>query len=158
MSELIVTLVRLGFLIALWLFVLWAMNLLRRDIYGTQVLARGSVHPQSRSSRAEPVRTKARRGVPSRLQITGGPLGGTIMRLAATSVVIGRAAGSSLVLDDDYVSGRHARFFQHNGAWYVEDLGSTNGTLHNDQPVTAPMEVVIGSQIRIGATTIELLR
>lgn len=157
MSELVVTLVRLGFLIALWLFVLWAMSLLRRDIYGTQVLARGSVHPGTRPARA-PAATKPSRGVPTRLQITGGPLGGTTMRLTATSIIIGRAAGSSLVLDDDYVSGRHARFYQHEGRWFVEDLGSTNGTLLNGQPVTNHVEVTIGSQVKIGSTTIELLR
>lgn len=153
MSELVITLMRLGYLVALWLFVLWVVMYLRRDVYGTQVLARGSVHP---AAPAQTPRARAPRGSPTRLHIVGGPLGGTRMGLEHTSIIIGRAPGSSLVLDDDYVSSRHARIFPQQGRWYVEDLGSTNGTLLGGVPVNQATELRVGSAVRIGSTTIEL--
>jgi pSer/pThr/pTyr-binding forkhead associated (FHA) protein len=52
----------------------------------------------------------------------------------------------------------HARLYGKNGAWYVEDLGSTNGTLLNDRRVEAPVEVHAGDVLKIGKTVLELRR
>ena len=60
------------------------------------------------------------------------------------------------MLDDDYVSSRHARFFPQDGQWMVEDLGSTNGTYLDRTKVTGPTPVKIGVPIRIGKTVVEL--
>ena len=48
--------------------------------------------------------------------------------LGSAPITIGRAPDSTLVIDDEYASARHARLFQHEGQWVAEDLGSTNGT------------------------------
>jgi pSer/pThr/pTyr-binding forkhead associated (FHA) protein len=79
------------------------------------------------------------------------------MRLDA-SMVIGRAPEAELRLDDTFVSSQHARIFGRNGSWYVEDLGSTNGTFVNEQRLMAPAMVQPGDSIRIGQTTLELRR
>jgi pSer/pThr/pTyr-binding forkhead associated (FHA) protein len=52
----------------------------------------------------------------------------------------------------------HARLYAKNGAWHVEDLGSTNGTLLNDRRVDAPVEVHAGDVLKIGKTVLELKR
>lgn len=161
MSELVVTLVRLGFLVLLWLMVLSSIAVLRRDISGTRLLARGSL--TGRSTRGEsrgekPERPRAKRGQPTRLQVTAGPLSGTTLRLGESSILIGRSPSSTLVLDDDYSSGRHARIFPADGVWFVEDLGSTNGTYLGEQRVTDAVRVGTGTPIRIGQTVIELHR
>jgi polyisoprenyl-teichoic acid--peptidoglycan teichoic acid transferase len=49
---------------------------------------------------------------------------------------VGRAPGNGLVLIDQYASGSHAEFVPHAGGWAVRDLGSSNGTLVNGQPLT----------------------
>jgi pSer/pThr/pTyr-binding forkhead associated (FHA) protein len=54
------------------------------------------------------------------------------------------------------VSGRHARIFPRDGLWYVEDMGSTNGTYLDRTKVTSPTPVKIGVPIRVGKTTVEL--
>jgi hypothetical protein len=82
---------------------------------------------------------------------------GRTMPLAA-SMTIGRAPECELLIDDTYASSQHARLFGKNGAWYVEDLGSTNGTFVNDQRLAAPAMVQQGDRIRIGTTVLELRR
>ena len=76
----------------------------------------------------------------------------------AASLQVGRAPECEIRLDDTYVSQMHARLFGKNGKWYVEDLGSTNGTFVNDQKLAAPAQVEPGDRIRVGTTVLELRR
>ena len=71
-------------------------------------------------------------------------------------ITLGRAAGCQVPLDDAYASQVHARVFQRDGHWYVEDLGSTNGTYLNRRKVTGPMVVQRGDKLQIGNTVLEL--
>lgn len=74
------------------------------------------------------------------------------------SMVIGRGHDCELPLDDTYVSQQHARIFGKGDAWYVEDMGSTNGTYVNDQRLAAPAMIQAGDRIRVGTTIMELRR
>jgi pSer/pThr/pTyr-binding forkhead associated (FHA) protein len=78
-------------------------------------------------------------------------------RLSGT-MDIGRAASCQVHLEDTYASQHHARLSSRDGAWYVEDLGSTNGTYVNDRRVQVPLEVHAGDVVRIGKTVLELRR
>ena len=88
--------------------------------------------------------------------VTAGSLSGTRLRLGSGPILIGRAEDSTLVLDDDYASTRHARLTQQGQEYFLEDLGSTNGTYLDRARVTTPTPVPIGVPIRIGRTVIEL--
>jgi pSer/pThr/pTyr-binding forkhead associated (FHA) protein len=88
--------------------------------------------------------------------VTAGALAGTRIALDGRPIMIGRADDSTLVLDDDYASTRHARISQSGNDWYVEDLGSTNGTYLDRNKVSGPTRVPPGTPIRIGKTVIEL--
>ena len=90
------------------------------------------------------------------LVVTEGPLAGTSLPLRSTGLLIGRNPECALVLDDDYASGRHCRIAQGPDGWYVEDLGSTNGTFLGRQKLTSPQPLEIGSTLRIGKTVLEL--
>jgi pSer/pThr/pTyr-binding forkhead associated (FHA) protein len=79
------------------------------------------------------------------------------MRLE-TATTIGRGAECELHIEDTYASQQHARIFGKNGAWYVEDLGSTNGTFVNEQRLVAPALLQPGDRVRIGTTVLELRR
>ena len=95
----------------------------------------------------------------AKLVITGGSLTGTTMNLTDQQITIGRAHDSTIVLDDDYASSRHARIYPApDGTWIVEDLGSTNGTYLDRTRLTGPTPVPLGAPIRIGKTVIELRR
>ena len=76
----------------------------------------------------------------------------------ASALQIGRADACHIKLDDTYASNFHARLYPQNGAWHVEDLGSTNGTYLNRQRVSGAVEVQAGDEVRIGKTTLELRR
>jgi pSer/pThr/pTyr-binding forkhead associated (FHA) protein len=157
-SELTITVIRLGFLAVLWLFVLTTVSVMRSDLFGTRPVGARPVPvpPPPRQPKAVK-QPKSRRGTPSRLVVTAGALSGTAVTLTEGQPVnLGRAPDSTLVLDDDYASNRHARIYPSNGQWLVEDMGSTNGTYLGRDRVLGPTPVPLGVPIRIGKTTFEL--
>ncbi|MEV0963009.1 FHA domain-containing protein [Streptomyces sp. NPDC049910] len=163
MSELTLTVMRLGFLAVLWLFVIVAVQVIRSDLFGTRVTQRGSrrsadARPQQAARQpAAPPQQRQRRGAPTKLVVTEGSLTGTTVALQGQTITLGRAHDSTIVLDDDYASSRHARIYpDRDGQWIVEDLGSTNGTYLDRTRLTTPTPIPPGAPIRIGKTVIEL--
>ncbi|MYS91431.1 MULTISPECIES: FHA domain-containing protein FhaB/FipA [Streptomyces] len=167
MSELTLTVMRLGFLAVLWLFVIVAVQVIRSDLFGTRVTQRGSRREAGRQQQAArqappPQRQQSaggRRGrnAPTKLVVTEGTLTGTTVALQGQTITLGRAHDSTIVLDDDYASSRHARIYpDRDGQWIVEDLGSTNGTYLDRNRLTTPTPIALGAPIRIGKTVIEL--
>lgn len=95
---------------------------------------------------------------PSTLLVQGhGDAKPRTVKLAA-SMTVGRAPECELRVDDTYASQQHARLFAKNNSWFVEDLGSTNGTFVNDQKLAAPAMLQPGDKVRIGQTFLELRR
>jgi hypothetical protein len=171
MSELTLTLLRLGFLVLLWILVLSVVAVIRRDLFGTQVTRRNTPAPAGgRVARARPLGRRPATpdgagsssgppsGAPHTLVVTEGSLRGTTIALSQAPILIGRAPECTLVLEDDYASGRHARFSLQSGVWMLEDLGSTNGTFLGRTKVEAPIRVDPGTPVRIGRTVLELRR
>lgn len=71
--------------------------------------------------------------------MTEGTLVYTTVALQGQTITLGRAHDSTIVLDDDYASSRHARIYpDRDGQWIVEDLGSTNGTYLDRSRLTTP--------------------
>lgn len=177
MSELTLTLIRLALLALLWIFVFSITTVLRRDLYGTQISqrmgsgrrgkeARQAARQDRLPAKAPVTRTppaptapakhrQGRRG-PTTLTVTAGELAGTSLPLGRSGVLIGRAPECTLVLEDEFASSRHARIFSRPEGWFVEDLGSRNGTFLDDQRLTGTTPVGAGSVLRIGRTTVEL--
>ena len=159
MSELTVTVLRLGLLVLLWVFVLSVASVLRTDLFGTRVVNRRPAPPKKDKhdkDKSAPRPAARNPRVPTHLVLTTGPLTGTSLPLRESGVLIGRNPECSLVLDDEFASGRHARVIRGEDGWYVEDLGSTNGTYLGQYRVGDPVPVEAGAAIRIGRTVIEL--
>jgi len=70
-------------------------------------------------------------------------------------ISLGRAPDNTIVISDTTVSSRHARLYLQGTQWYIQDLGSTNGTFVNNLRVTQH-PVRIGDQIRLGAIVIHV--
>lgn len=78
-----------------------------------------------------------------------GPEPGTVFPLQEVNS-LGRAPSSTIRLSDPFVSAHHALITWREGRWWLEDLGSKNGTTLNDEPVTRPTVVDAGDLIGIG--------
>ncbi|HET9061034.1 MAG TPA: FHA domain-containing protein [Acidimicrobiales bacterium] len=77
----------------------------------------------------------------------------------ADELTIGRASGCAVgLLEDNFVSQVHARVFRRGDDYWVEDLGSTNGTLLNGRRLTGPAPVRKGDRVQVGRTILELAR
>src|SRR6476469_3508273 len=77
-------------------------------------------------------------------------------RRGQAPILIGRGTDAAIRLDDDYVSTRHARIAASGDQWFVEDLGSTNGTYIGSVRITQPTTINLGTKVRIGKTILEL--
>jgi pSer/pThr/pTyr-binding forkhead associated (FHA) protein len=71
-------------------------------------------------------------------------------RFTRPEVILGREPGCDFPLDDQAVSSQHARLSYHHQQWWLEDLASTNGTFLNDEPVTSPVVITHGDELRLG--------
>jgi hypothetical protein len=181
MSELTLLLLRVGFLILLWVFVFAIVYALRSDLFGTKVrrlpVAANSTAGAAASgapavsapgvaapvvaalSPNSPVGSPGVSGEPARrLVITSGAKEGLEMPLTDEQLSIGRSADSGLVIRDDYTSTHHARLMLWDGSWMIQDLDSTNGTFLYGKKVWAPTAVPLNTPISIGTTTFELRR
>lgn len=158
MTDLALTALRVGFLILLWILILSIVGALRRDLAigrrertGMPSAREVRKHPELAPTPPPPAKQTAHT-----LAVLEGPLSGTSIDLAASPILLGRAQEATLVLEDDYASGRHARLFPQGSRWFIEDLGSTNGTYLGENQLTRAQPVEIGQKIRIGKTVMEL--
>ena len=83
-----------------------------------------------------------------------GPRAGQTFDLSRPVVTIGREAGSDIVLDDPQVSRRHAQLTLQGASYFVEDLGSTNGSFVNGRRVMAPTPLNPGDKLGLGDTVV----
>lgn len=179
MTELTFAVLKYAFLILLWVFVWIVTRALYRDVASfSPRRSRASRRNERRARRkaqvpapaAQPLRSGASTTPapttsaptvdqkPTLLVVIDGPLAGTSVPLANGDITLGRAASNNVVLDDEFVSSHHARVYPDpsTGSWAIEDLHSTNGTVVNQQRITAPTLLAPRVPVRIGATTFEL--
>ena len=139
---------KFGFLVVLYLFLLWitrsALKDLRRTVapapdatgfHHVPAFADGGGHGDSW--------LVAERG--------GGLEQGERFDLIG-GLSIGRSREADVQIEDRYASGIHARIFSRDGRTFVEDMNSTNGTLLNDAELKGEAELLDGDVVRIGDT------
>lgn len=155
-SELTVTILRFAFLAILWFFVFIVLSAARRDLgLGKNYRAVSVDAIQVPASHEQPA-VATPRARPSQLVITEGVQAGAMMQLGDEPITIGRANDIEVSLQDDYASGRHARLFPQGSRWFLEDLGSTNGTYVNGQRLTRATPIDPDTEFRVGGTTMQL--
>jgi pSer/pThr/pTyr-binding forkhead associated (FHA) protein len=157
MSELTLFLIRLAYLAILWIFVLSAVSVVRSDMFGARAPAPGRAEARAGKSKQKASKPPPkRRGSPTHVLVVEGANSGERADLAQAPILIGRGSDAAIRLDDDYVSTRHARIASSGDQWFVEDLGSTNGTYIGSARITQPTTLTMGTQVRIGKTILEL--
>ena len=136
--EVLVWILRLAFLGLLYLFLAVLARGLLRDLRG-----------------ATPRTTRAAGALVVMAAPAGTPQVGATMALE-TITTIGRDADNVVVIDDPFASTHHARLTFRGRVWYLEDLGSTNGTRVNGRAVKGAVAVGFGDEIAVGETRFRL--
>lgn len=148
MSDAVLTLLKFGLLLALYLFFAWvlwsAVNQLRRSP--------ATIEPVPAAQPRFGATTAVARG---QITILEPPeLAGAVMTVG-DELTIGRAAACTLTLDDTYVSQLHASIVWRDRHYLAEDTGSTNGTYVNRERLVSPVVLRPGDRMQIGSTVLE---
>lgn len=167
MTDLTLLLLRLGFLLVLWLFVFTVVIALRSDMFGERARKLRDPRASKRQPSAAPASPKPAAPASNpqatihnahRLVIISGPKEGLEVPLNGEPLTIGRSSDSGLVIRDDYTSTHHARLVVRGDEWVIHDLDSTNGTFLGGTRLTTPTPIPLGTPIKIGTTSFELRR
>ncbi len=145
MPELVYVILRYLFLFLLYVFVLLVAWTVYREL---------SPVPSAKAAPA-PSRRVARKGKASLVFADGEGRRRRIAWEAGGEVLIGRAPECTVCLQDEFASNLHARISQSEGRFFIEDLGSTNGTYVNGRRINYPTELRGGDSIKVGNTTLE---
>jgi pSer/pThr/pTyr-binding forkhead associated (FHA) protein len=137
MSAILLMVLRVALAVALYAFLGWILLTIWRDLK-SQVA-------QMAVSQAVPVRLsfETEEGLKE-------------LRITMPEITFGRDPGNDCQLNDKTVSSRHARLSFHHQQWWLEDLGSTNGTFLNQEPISSPMVVTSGDQIACGKINVTI--
>jgi FHA domain len=151
MDEPLAVALKFGFLVVLYLFLLWVVRSAMRDLsrYGGGTAAAEPVEvPSPARDRGMPDRRPS--GSP-RLHVVAamGHKPGTSFDVGE-GVTFGRSDGADIRVDDPFASSAHARIFDRGGVMYLEDMGSTNGTRLNGRQVRQAERLKMADTIRIG--------
>ncbi len=151
MPEPLLTILKFCFLAILYLFFVRVLRAVWAEFSGPQVVA---------PAPARPARSGMGMGAskpPGKLKVVEPAERRGHTYELGDELTVGRAGGCQVTLEgDNYVSQLHARVFRRDGQFYVEDLGSTNGTYVNRKKVTAPIAIRKGDRLQIGKTVMEL--
>lgn len=151
MDSVVLLALRIGLLALLWIFILVALGAMRRDANkAAAVSASPSVGSKSSGPR--------KKETPRQIAIVEGPLRGSHMDLGTLEdIVLGRANDCDFVTGDDYSSAHHSRLFRRGSDWFIEDLESRNGTSVDGVRIDQPERVGVGTDIKMGRTTVRLM-
>ena len=139
---------KFGFLVLLYLFLLWISRSALKDLRRTVAPA-----PDATGFHQAPAFSAASgRGDSWLIAERGGGLDQGERFDLIGGLSIGRSRDADVQIEDRYASGIHARIFHREGRTYVEDMSSTNGTLLNDAELKGEAELVDGDIVRIGDT------
>jgi hypothetical protein len=138
--DIFILLVRLAFVFLLYFFLFQVVRVLVRDL---------------RQVRPAPVAPN-----PYGQVVVVDPGSGTLTPGTAFNLepvtTIGRRMSNTIALDDNFVSGEHARLFLRENGWWVEDWNSTNGTQLNGAEVTRPTPILDGDIVGVGGVRLKL--
>ncbi len=156
MPPFVLTVLKVVFLALLYFFIYRAI---RSSVVDLRTSARATAGAGPGRPRAKEPARAPQKGKPPRTVVVIDEKGAKVgTHQLDGQLQIGRAEACQIRLSDTYVSQFHARLFSRDGSWFVEDLGSTNGTYLNQRRVTGTAEIRAGDRLRMGKTTLELRR
>jgi hypothetical protein len=147
-------LLKYGFLVVLYLFLMWVVRNALRDLRGRGEVATGGAPAPVAAGDATGLHSLAGDGADgSEPQLVVERAPGHDSGLAydvGEGAVMGRGDDADIRLQDPFASSRHARLLRQGAIVVIEDLGSTNGTYLNEELLQGPQPLHPGDRIRIG--------
>jgi hypothetical protein len=147
---------KFAFLAVLYLFLLWvtrsALRDLRRGVTGPDAPGPGAAdYDMATGMHSAASLGGSRGGEAPRLRVHSAPglRSGSAYDLSG-GILLGRGTDVDIRLEDSFASSRHARLIPQGDVVVLEDLGSTNGTRLNGEPVAGPQPLHQGDRIQIG--------
>ena len=139
---------KFGFLAVLYLFLFWMARSALKD------LRRGATEPAYEEAtgmhHATAGLSEGSEGAPRlRVANAAGLRAGSAYDLS-DGALLGRGDSADIRLEDTFASSAHARLVPQGEVIVLEDLGSTNGTYLNGEPLRGPQPLHVGDSIRIG--------
>jgi FHA domain len=143
---------KFGFLAVLYLFLLWMARSALKDLRGSAYDGGPLDGPDYADATGMHTAGSAARptGTPKLRVGSGAGLRAGAAYDLSEGALLGRGDQADIVLEDSFASSRHARLVPHGDVIVLEDLGSTNGTYLNDEPLRGPQPLHPGDRIRIG--------
>ena len=143
---------KFGFLAVLYLFLLWMARSALKDLRRSAGEAGQLDAPDYADATGMHTAGSAARpsGTPKLRVGSGAGLRAGAAYDLSDGALLGRGDQADIVLEDSFASSRHARLVPHGDVIVLEDLGSTNGTYLNDEPLRGPQPLHPGDRIRIG--------
>jgi len=140
---------KFGFLAILYLFLLWMARSALKDLRRSTDEA--GLGPPADATGMYTAGSAARPGGTPKLRVgSGAGLRAGAAYDLSDGALLGRGDEADIVLEDSFASSRHARLVPHGDVIVLEDLGSTNGTYLNEEPLRGPQPLHPGDRIRIG--------
>jgi pSer/pThr/pTyr-binding forkhead associated (FHA) protein len=133
----IILILRLCMIVALYVFVGFALLLVWRDIRSQSDLIILRQIPPIILTKKNQDPSQSYRGI-------------------LPEIIVGRDLACEFILDDQTISARHARLSHHHNQWWIEDLESTNGTFLNQAPISTPTVIVSGDELCFGQVSVQV--
>lgn len=149
MFNIFLLILKFVFLALLYLFLLLILRAIYKDVAPAKV---------SKTARFNAVKTKKAKPSAPRLVVLESPKdkAGKVFTIQ-DDVVMGRSPKSDIFLNDSFASHKHARITKAGDNYYLEDLGSTNGTFLDEEKIKKAVPLNLGDRIRIGKTILEFI-
>lgn len=160
--DVIILVLRIAFIFVLYFFIFLVVRVITREFNSStrrrSAYPSDNVYSQEIPLVAPPVNPNT--GVPGRLVVTTTGNATTVrpgMVFELQPVTpLGRRPDNAIVLDDNYVSNQHSLIALRDGAWWLSDVASTNGTLLNEQALTQPHILNVGDVVGVGRVRLRL--
>jgi hypothetical protein len=161
--DIVILILRIAFIFVLYFFIFLVVRVITREFNNPSQVRRSSyANDSGYVATPEPVAPPLNpsTGVPGRLVVTqtgnaSTVRAGMVFNLQPVTP-LGRRPDNVIILDDNYVSSQHSLIALRDGAWWLSDVASTNGTFLNEQPLTQPSQLNYGDVVGIGRVRLRL--
>ena len=146
----------------IYVIIFFALGIMYKDLKsGDKKQVRPQNHERQQNQEKPQQEARAKQQISVGLEVIDPGISKTLKMGSVVPIIrevtIGRREDNGVVIEEGYVSGHHARIFQRNDNYVLEDLKSTNGTVVNGEKIENKVYVRSGDKIKIGTTLFRVI-